>query len=129
MSNKKELESLLDIYKTLKQDDSEFNLYKDSNILEDLIKKTEEQLEKKKMSKLTEEEKRFKRKALKVIQGVDEKELTIQEKILKLLDQQMKTLEEEVNLLKFKLSHNKMSNSELEIVYEQLKDSFIPKED
>ena len=81
------------------------------------------------MSNLTEEEKRFKKKALKVIQGVDEKELTIQEKILKLLDQQMKTLEEEVNLLKFKLSHNKMSNSELEIVYEQLKDSFIPKED
>ena len=64
------------------------------------------------MSKLTEEEKRFKKKALKVIQGVDEKELTIQEKILKLLDQQMKTLEEEVNLLKFKLSHNKISNSE-----------------
>ena len=45
MSNKKELESLLDIYKTLKQDDSEFNLYKDSNILEDLIKKTAGQRE------------------------------------------------------------------------------------
>ena len=42
---KEELQSLLDIYTMLKKDDSEFNLYKDSNILEDLIKKTEEQLE------------------------------------------------------------------------------------
>jgi hypothetical protein len=81
------------------------------------------------MSKLTEEEKRFKKLAFKVIEGVDKKDLTIQQKILELLDQQMKTLEEEVNLLKFKLSHNKMSDSELEIVYQQLQESFIPKED
>ena len=38
------------------------------------------------MSKLTDEEKRFQKKALKVIKNIDEKELTIHEKILKLLD-------------------------------------------
>lgn len=76
------------------------------------------------MSKLTDEEKRFKKKAFKVIKSVDKIELTVHEKILKLLDKQMKVLEEEVNLLRFKLAHNKLSKSELQTVYEQLKESF-----
>tara|TARA_R100001086_G_scaffold236650_1_gene160259 strand:- start:254 stop:499 length:246 start_codon:yes stop_codon:yes gene_type:complete len=81
------------------------------------------------MSKLTDEEKRFQKKALKVIKSVDEKELTIHEKILKLLDKQMKVLEEEVNLLRFKLAHNKLSKSELQTIYDQLKESFTISED
>ena len=45
MDKKEELKSLLDIYKILRQDESEFNLYRKSEILEDLIKMTEEQIE------------------------------------------------------------------------------------
>jgi len=44
MGRKKELESLLDIYKILRQDESEFNLYNNSQILEELIEKTEKDL-------------------------------------------------------------------------------------
>ena len=53
---KEELETILDIYKILKQDDSEYNLYNDSKLLDKLIKKTENELKdlkwvKKKMKK------------------------------------------------------------------------------
>ena len=41
MSKKEELQSLLDIYKILKEDDSGFNLYKDSKMLDKLIEKAE----------------------------------------------------------------------------------------
>jgi len=41
---KEELETILDIYKLLKQDDSEYNLYNDSKLLDKLIKKTENEL-------------------------------------------------------------------------------------
>ena len=41
---KEELKSLLDIYKMLKQDDSEFNLYKDSKTLDELIEKAQNEL-------------------------------------------------------------------------------------
>jgi len=44
MDRKEELKSLLDIYKILKQDKSEFNLYNNSKILEELIEKTEKDL-------------------------------------------------------------------------------------
>ena len=44
----------------------------------------------------------------------------IQSKILKILDKQLQVLEDEVNLLKFKITHNKMSEEELEIIYESL---------
>lgn len=44
MEREKELQSLLDIYKILKQDESEFNLYNNSTILEELIEKTEKDL-------------------------------------------------------------------------------------
>ena len=41
---KEELKTILDIYKLLKQDDSEYNLYNDSKLLDKLIKKTENEL-------------------------------------------------------------------------------------
>ena len=63
------------------------------------------------------EEKNFKKKAFKVINT----EENIQNKILKLLDKQLQILEDEVNLLKFKITHNKMSDEELELIYLSLK--------
>ena len=63
------------------------------------------------------EEKNFKKKAFKVINTDD----NIQNKILKLLDKQLQILEDEVNLLKFKITHNKMSDEELELIYQSLK--------
>ena len=44
MDKEKELQSLLDIYNILKQDESEFNLYNNSKILKELIEKTEKDL-------------------------------------------------------------------------------------
>ena len=64
-----------------------------------------------------EEEKNHKKKAFKLIDVED----NIQNKILRLLDKQLQVLEDEVNLLKFKITHNKMSEEELELVYESLK--------
>ena len=69
------------------------------------------------MSKDKDEEKSFKKMAFKVINT----ENNLQNKILKLLDKQLQILEDEVNALKFKITHNKMSDEELEIVYESLK--------
>ena len=63
-----------------------------------------------------EEEKNHKKKAFKLIDVED----NIQNKILRLLDKQLQILEVEVNLLKFKITHNKMSDSDLEIIYESL---------
>ena len=63
-----------------------------------------------------EEEKNHKRKAFKLI-DVEE---NIQNKILRLLDKQLQILEDEVNLLKFKITHNKLSDSDLETIYESL---------
>ena len=62
------------------------------------------------------EEKNFKKKAFKVFNTED----NIQNKILKLLDKQLQILEDEVNLLKFKITHNKMSDEELELIYQSL---------
>ena len=63
-----------------------------------------------------EEEKNHKKKAFKLI-DVEE---NIQNKILRLLDKQLQVLEDEVNLLKFKITHNKMSDDELQMIYEAL---------
>ena len=63
------------------------------------------------------EEKNFKKKAFKVINT----EENVQNKRLKLLDKQLQILEDEVNLLKYKITHNKMSDEELELIYESLK--------
>ena len=41
---KEELETILDIYKILKQDDSEYNLYNQSKLLDKLIQKAENEL-------------------------------------------------------------------------------------
>ena len=45
MEKKEELKSLLDIYKILKEDSSEFNLYGDSKTLDKLIEKAQSDLE------------------------------------------------------------------------------------
>ena len=63
------------------------------------------------------EEKNHKRKAFKLIDVED----NIQNKILRLLDKQLQVLEDEGNLLKFKITHNKMSDEELELIYQSLK--------
>jgi len=63
-----------------------------------------------------EEEKNHKKKAFKLIDLED----NIQNKILRLLDKQLQILEDEVNLLKFKITHNKMSDEELELIYQSL---------
>ena len=41
---KEELQTILDIYKILKQDESEYNLYNDSKLLDKLIEKAESEL-------------------------------------------------------------------------------------
>ena len=41
---KEELQTILDIYKILKQDDSEYNLYNGSKLLDKLIEKAESEL-------------------------------------------------------------------------------------
>ena len=63
-----------------------------------------------------EEEKNHKKKAFKLIDVED----NIQNKILRLLDKQLQVLEDEGNLLKFKITHNKMSDDELQMIYEAL---------
>jgi hypothetical protein len=45
VDKKKDLESLLEIYKLLKKDNSEFNLYNDSKTLDKLIEKAQSDLE------------------------------------------------------------------------------------
>ena len=64
------------------------------------------------------DKKKVKRGDLKL--KIIEVEHDVQSKILKLLDKQLQELEDEVNLLKFKIAHNKMSDEELEIIYESL---------
>jgi len=49
---KEELETILDIYKILKQDDSEYNLYNDSKLLDKLIEKAESELKELKWVKI-----------------------------------------------------------------------------
>ena len=45
MNKKQDLESLLEIYKILIKDDSEYNLYNDSKTLDKLIEKAQTELE------------------------------------------------------------------------------------
>ena len=45
MDKKQDLEQLLEIYKILKKDDSEYNLYNDSKTLDKLIEKAQNELE------------------------------------------------------------------------------------
>ena len=71
------------------------------------------------MSKEKDEEKKFKKMAFKVLESSPEDAL--QSKIIKLLDKQLEVLEEEVNALKFKMSHNKLSEDELQLIYDSLR--------
>ena len=71
------------------------------------------------MSKETDEEKKFKKMALKVLESPPEDAL--QSKIIKLLDKQLEILEAEVNELKFKMSHNKLSEDDLQLIYDSLR--------
>ena len=45
MNKREELQSLLEIYKILRQDNSKYNLYNDSKTLDDLIEKAKKELE------------------------------------------------------------------------------------
>ena len=45
MDKKQDLEQLLEIYKILKKDESEYNLYNDSKTLDKLIEKAQNELE------------------------------------------------------------------------------------
>ena len=65
------------------------------------------------------EEKNFKKKALKVINTNKD----IKQKVFELLDKSLSILEDEVNNLKFKLSHNKISDEELQAIYDELEKS------
>lgn len=65
------------------------------------------------------EEKNFKKKALKVIKT----DKDLRQKIFELLDKSLVILEDEVNLLKFKLSHNKLSDEELQAIHDELEKS------
>tara|TARA_R110000751_G_scaffold74478_1_gene150489 strand:- start:51 stop:269 length:219 start_codon:yes stop_codon:yes gene_type:complete len=65
------------------------------------------------------EEKNFKKKALKVINTNKD----IKQKVFELLDKSLSILEDEVNNLKFRLSHNKISDEELQAIYDELEKS------
>ena len=60
------------------------------------------------------EEKNFKKKALKLI--TTDKDL--KQKVFELLDKSLATLQDEVDLLKFKLLHNELSDEELQAIYD-----------
>ena len=70
------------------------------------------------MSKEKDEEKKFKKMAFKVLETSPEDAL--QSKIIKLLDKQLEILEAEVNELKFKMTHNKLSQEDLQLIYDSL---------
>tara|TARA_R100001510_G_C7568190_1_gene145620 strand:+ start:516 stop:755 length:240 start_codon:yes stop_codon:yes gene_type:complete len=70
------------------------------------------------MSKEKDEEKKFKKMAFKVLETSPEDAL--QSKIIKLLDKQLEILESEVNELKFKMTHNKLSQEDLQLIYDSL---------
>ena len=64
-------------------------------------------------------EKNFKKKALKLI--TTDKDL--KQKVFELLDKSLATLQDEVDLLKFKLLHNELSDEELQAIYDELEKS------
>ena len=66
---------------------------------------------------MSDEEKNFKKMAFKLIKKSED---SLQEKIVKLLDLQLQILEDEVNTLKYKLAHNKLSEEELQLIHDSL---------
>ena len=75
------------------------------------------------MSKEKETEKKFKKMAFKLIKKSED---SLQEKIVKLLDLQLEILEDEVNALKYKLSHNNLSEEELQLIHDSLMSVMSP---
>jgi len=69
-----------------------------------------------KEKEIKEIEKNFKKMAFKLIKKSED---SLQEKIIKLLDLQLQILEDEVNTLKYKLAHNKLSEEELRLIIER----------
>ena len=70
-----------------------------------------------------EEEKKFKKMAFKLIKKSED---SLQEKIVKLLDLQLEILEDEVNALKYKLSHNKLSAEQQQLIHDSLMSVMSP---
>ena len=62
---KEELQTILDIYKILKQDDSEYNLYNGSKLLDKLIQKAENELKELKWVKKKKQKKNLRKWLLK----------------------------------------------------------------
>ena len=72
---------------------------------------------------MSDEEKHFKKMAFKLIKKSDD---SLQDKIIKLLDLQLQILEDEVNTLKYKLAHNKLSEEELQLIHDSLLSVMAP---
>ena len=62
---KEELETILDIYKILKQDDSEYNLYNESKLLDKLIERAQDELKELKWVRKKKKKKNLKKWLLK----------------------------------------------------------------
>ena len=62
---KEELKTILDIYKLLKKDDSEYNLYNESKLLDKLIQKAENELKELKWVKKKKQKKNLRKWLLK----------------------------------------------------------------
>jgi hypothetical protein len=72
---------------------------------------------------MSDEEKNFKKMAFKLIKKSED---SLQDKIIALLDLQLQILEEEVNTLKYKLAHNKLSEEELQLIHDSLLSVMTP---
>ena len=72
---------------------------------------------------MSDEEKNFKKMAFKLIKKSED---SLQDKIVKLLDLQLQILEDEVNSLKYKLAHNKLSEEELQMIHDSLLSVMAP---
>ena len=57
---------------------------------------------------------------------IKKSEDSLQDKIVKLLDLQLEILEDEVNALKYKLSHNNLSEEELQLIHDSLMSVMSP---
>ena len=72
---------------------------------------------------MSDEEKNFKKMAFKLIKKSED---SLQDKIIKLLDLQLQILEDEFNTIKYKLSHNKLSEEELQMIHDSLLSVMAP---
>ena len=59
----------------------------------------------------------------KILRQVINTNKDIKQKVFELLDKSLSILEDEVNNLKFRLSHNKISDEELQAIYDELEKS------